>query len=215
MITIVIADDHEMVRSGFAMILNSQDDMQVIGGAADGREAYSLVSRLRPDILLLDISMPPGESGLVACEKIARDFPETRTIVLTMFEETDYLFYVLRGGACGYVLKNASTEELIRAIKAVHEGGIYVQESMGKRLNEKLTNRPDSQEPDPYKVLSNRELEVLRLLAEGYTNREIAEKIFVSVKTVETHRSKIYAKLGFESRANLVHYAIKHHILSI
>ena len=215
MINIVIADDHEIVRSGFAMILNSQNDMQVVGNAADGREAYSLVSRLRPDILLLDISMPPGESGLIACEKISRDYPETRTIVLTMFEETDYLFYVLRGGACGYVLKNASTDELINAIRTVSNGGIYIQERMAKQLNDKLANRPDSLEPDPYQTLSNRELEVLRHLAEGYTNREIAEKIFVSVKTVETHRSKVYAKLGFQSRADLVHYAIKHHSLNI
>ena len=215
MIDIVIADDHEVVRSGFAMILNSQEDMRVVGNAADGREAYALVSRLRPDILLLDISMPPGESGLIACEKITRDFPETRIIVLTMFEETDYLFYVLRGGASGYVLKNASTDELLHAIRTVANGNIYVQESMAKRLNEKLSNRMDSQEADPYQTLSNRELEVLKLLAEGYTNREIAERVFVSVKTVETHRSKIYSKLGFQSRAQLVHYAIKHHILSV
>ena len=215
MINIVIADDHEVVRSGFAMILNSQSDMQVVGGAADGREAYSLVSRLRPDILLLDISMPPGESGLIACEKISRDFPETRIIVLTMFEETDYLFYVLRGGACGYVLKNASSDELLKAIRTVHEGDIYVQECMAKRLNDKLSNRSTCDNTDPYKVLSNRELEILRLLAEGYTNREIAEQIIVSVKTVETHRSKIYSKLQFQSRADLVHYAIRHHLLSV
>lgn len=215
MIRIVVADDHEIVRSGFSMILHTQKDMQVVGGAADGREAYALVSRLRPDILLLDISMPPGESGLIACEKISRDFPETRTIVLTMFGDADYLLYVLRGGACGYLLKNVSTAELLDAVRSVHEGGIYVQECMAKKLTDKLSNMAGSQESDPYKVLSNRELEILGLLAEGYTNREIAEKIFLSVKTVETHRSKIYAKLGFESRADLVHCAIKHHILRI
>lgn len=215
MIRIVIADDHEIVRSGFAMILETQPDMIVIGDAADGSEAYNLVARLKPDILLLDISMPPGESGLMACEKIARDFPTTRTVILTMFEETDYLFYTLRGGASGYMLKNASTAELLKAVRTVAAGEIYVQPKMAERLTEKLLDRPETQDRDPYQLLSNRELEVLTLLAQGYTNKEIAERIFLSVKTVETHRAKIYAKLGIESRAELVHLAIRYHLLSV
>lgn len=215
MIRIVIADDHEIVRSGFAMLLETQPDMEVVGDAADGSEAYNLVARLKPDILLLDISMPPGESGLMACEKIARDFPATRTIILTMFEETDYLFYTLRGGASGYMLKNASTAELLKAVRTVAAGEIYVQPKMAERLTEKLLDRPETQDRDPYQLLSNRELEVLTLLAQGYTNKEIAERIFLSVKTVETHRAKIYAKLGIESRAELVHLAIRYHLLSV
>lgn len=215
MIRIVIADDHEIVRSGFAMILETQPDMIVIGDAADGSEAYNLVARLKPDILLLDISMPPGESGLMACEKIARDFPTTRTVILTMFEETDYLFYTLRGGASGYLLKNASTAELLKAVRTVAAGEIYVQPKMAERLTEKLLDRPETRDRDPYQLLSNRELEVLTLLAQGYTNKEIAERIFLSVKTVETHRAKIYAKLGIESRAELVHLAIRYHLLSV
>jgi len=215
MIRIVIADDHEIVRSGFAMILNAQDDMEVIGDAADGHEAYNLVAQLKPDVLLLDISMPPGESGLIACEKIARDYPGTRIVILTMFAETDYLFYTLRGGAAGYILKNSSTAELLEAVRTVAGGEMYVTRKMAASLTEKLHDRTPVQDCDPYQVLSNRELEVFRSLAQGYTNKETAAKLFISEKTVEAHRSKIYAKLGIESRAELVHFALKHHLIDI
>lgn len=215
MIRIVIADDHEVVRSGFAMIINAQDDMRVEATAADGREAYNLVSQLKPDVLLLDISMPPGESGLIACEKISRDFPLTRIIILTMFAEADYVFYTLRGGAAGYMLKNSSTDELLSAIHRVAAGEVVVHPKMAEMMTEKLRDSQKDAAVDPYRVLSNRELEVLTLLAQGYTNKEIAEKMFISVKTVETHRAKIYSKLSIESRAELVHCAIRYHLLQV
>ena len=212
MIRVVIADDHEVVRSGFAFIINAQPDMEVVGDAADGEQAYQIVSRERPDVLLLDISMPPGESGLVACERFARDFPDMAVLVLTMFSEADYVFFALRSGALGYVLKSASTDMLIDAIHAVAKGEVYVQEGLDEALAGKLV-AADEVEVNPYHALSSREIEVMSLLARGYTNKEISERIFVSVKTVESHRRNIYAKLGISTRAELFHIAAKHHLL--
>lgn len=215
MIDVAIADDHAVVRQGFAFIINSQCDMRVVGEAADGKKAYDLVARVEPHVLLLDISMPPGENGLIACERISCDFPSTRIIILTMFEETDYLFYTLRGGAAGYVLKNSSTEVLLGAIRKVATGETYIEPNMAQALSGKLHGQSGAAEKNPYHELSSREFEIFSLLAQGYTNKETADKLFISVKTVETHRSKIYAKLGVNSRAELVHLAIKYHLLDL
>lgn len=215
MIRVLIADDHEVVRSGFSLIINSQDDMEVVGNAADGNEAYNLVAKHKPDILLLDISMPPGQSGLIACEKISKDFPATRVIILTMFAEADYLYFTLRGGASGYILKTSSTEELLDAIRTVAAGGVHVNKQMADELAIRLNDDSEAKEKNPLRMLTNRELEVFTLIAAGYTNKEIAEKIYVSVKTVEVHRSKIYSKLDITSRAELVQLAIKYRLLGI
>lgn len=215
MIKVLIADDHEVVRTGFALIINSQDDMEVAGNAADGNEAYNMVAKLKPDILLLDISMPPGESGLIACEKISTDFPNTKIIILTMFAESDYLYFTLRGGASGYVLKTATTDELLDAIRSVSHGNMYINQEMAAELTQHLQNTADKNEKNPFKLLTNREMEVFTYIAQGYTNKEISEKIYVSVKTVEVHRSKIYNKLDISSRAELVQIALKYHILAI
>ncbi|WP_042350475.1 response regulator transcription factor [Bacillus massiliigorillae] len=211
---IVIADDHAVVRSGFSMILNYQVDMEVVATAADGKEAYSMVAEYKPDILLMDISMPPGESGLIATGKISQDFPDTKIIILTMFDEEEYLFYVLKNGASGYVLKNAPDEELVSAIRKVYEGGTYIQPKMATLLvREVFKNNEDLDEHDPFKVLSQRELEILTHVAKGYGNKEIAEKLFISVKTVEAHKSKIMEKLHLKSRPEIVEYALKKKLL--
>lgn len=215
MIRVLIADDHEVVRTGFGLIISSQDDMEVVGNAADGNEAYNMVAKLKPDVLLLDISMPPGESGLTACEKISNDFPNTKIIILTMFAESDYLYFTLRGGASGYVLKTATTEELIEAIRMVVRGNVYVNQEMAAELTQHLQDTVANSEKNPFKLLTNREMEVFSYIAQGYTNKEISEKIYVSVKTVEVHRSKIYSKLEISSRAELVQIALKYHILAI
>ncbi|WP_347295085.1 response regulator transcription factor [Gordonibacter sp.] len=214
MIRIVLADDHEIVRSGFKMILEQESDLTVIAEAADGTQAYAVVARERPDVLLMDISMPPGQSGLVACEQIARDFPETRIIILTMFAEPEYLFYTLRGGASGYVLKNSTSDELIGSVRAVVEGGSYIHPKMAALLTKQLAGG-NTKDDRSYQQLSNRELEILQLLAKGYTNREISELIFLSVKTVEAHRAKLYKKLDFKTRADLVSYALRHKLLDV
>lgn len=215
MIRIVLADDHEIVRSGLKMLIESAPDMKVVGEAADGEQAYELVAREKPDILLMDISMPPGQSGLVACGRIAQDHPNTRIIVVTMFAEPEYLYFTLQGGAAGYLLKNSSSEELVSAIRMVQGGGTYIHPKMVESLTRQLFSSSGEGEDVSYKQLTTRELEILQLLARGHTNKEISEKIYLSIKTVEAHRSKIYAKLGFKTRADLVAYAIRHKLLDL
>lgn len=215
MIRIVLADDHEIVRSGLKMLIESAPDMKVVGEAADGERAYELVAREKPDILLVDISMPPGQSGLVACGRITQDHPSTRIIVVTMFAEPEYLYFTLQGGAAGYLLKNSSSEELVSAIRMVQGGGTYIHPKMVESLTRQLFSSSGEGEDVSYKQLTTRELEILQLLAKGHTNKEISEKIYLSIKTVEAHRSKIYAKLGFKTRADLVAYAIRHKLLDL
>lgn len=215
MIRIVLADDHEIVRSGLKMLIESAPDMKVVGEAADGEQAYELVAREKPDILLMDISMPPGQSGLVACGRITQDHPSTRIIVVTMFAEPEYLYFTLQGGAAGYLLKNSSSEELVSAIRMVQGGGTYIHPKMVESLTRQLFSLSGEGEDVSYKQLTTRELEILQLLAKGHTNKEISEKIYLSIKTVEAHRSKIYAKLGFKTRADLVAYAIRHKLLDL
>ena len=151
---------------------------------------------------------------MVACEKITKDFPCTKVIILTVFAEPEYLFYTLRGGAAGYVLKNSSSEELLAAVHAVAEGGSYIQPKMMGLLTKQLV-KGGEEEDRSYQQLSNRELEVLQLLAKGFTNKEISEQIYLSVKTIEAHRSKIYRKLGLKTRADLVDYALRHKLLNV
>jgi two-component system response regulator NreC len=215
MIRIVLADDHEIVRSGLKMLIESAPDMKVVGEAADGERAYELVAREKPDILLVDVSMPPGQSGLVACGRITQDHPSTRIIVVTMFAEPEYLYFTLQGGAAGYLLKNSSSEELVSAIRMVQGGGTYIHPKMVESLTRQLFSSSGEGEDVSYKQLTTRELEILQLLAKGHTNKEISEKIYLSIKTVEAHRSKIYAKLGFKTRADLVAYAIRHKLLDL
>ncbi|MFR5196282.1 MAG: LuxR C-terminal-related transcriptional regulator [Eggerthella lenta] len=212
MIRVMLADDHEVVRVGFRMILEQDPDVRVVAEAADGAQAYAIVAREKPDILLMDISMPPGQSGLVACEKIAKDFPGTKVVILTMLPKPP--LYTLRGGAAGYVLKNSTSEELIAAVHAVAEGGSYIHPKMTAMLTKQLVAGGE-EEDRSYQQLSNRELEILQLLAKGFTNKEISEQIFLSVKTVEAHRSKIYQKLGLKTRADLVDYALRHKLLNV
>lgn len=213
MIRIALADDHEVVRSGFRMLLEKDPEVSVVAEAADGAQAFEVVAREKPDILLLDISMPPGESGLIACEKITKEFPQTKVIILTMFAETEYLNYTLRGGASGYLLKTSTPEELMAAIHAVQEGGTYIHPKMAAGLTKQLFAQEGESSDNPYQLLSNREMEILLLLVKGYTNKQISEQLFLSIKTIESHRSKIYSKLGLDSRAALVAYATKHKLI--
>lgn len=212
---IIIADDHAVVRSGFMHILNFQPDMEVVATAADGLEAYDLVAQHKPDVLLLDLSMPPGESGLIATGKINEDFPETKIVILTMHDDEEYLFHVLKNGASGYVLKNSPDEELFSAIRTVYDGGTYIQPSMATSLVREFVKKDgDTVETDPYKILSKREIEVLPLVAKGYGNKEIAEKLYISVKTVEAHKAKLMEKLNLKSKPELVEYALKKKFLN-
>ncbi|PIC85896.1 DNA-binding response regulator [Sporosarcina sp. P20a] len=213
---IIIADDHAVVRTGFMHILNFQDDMEVVATAADGLEAYELVAKHRPDIILLDLSMPPGQSGLIATGKIHEDFPETKIVILTMYDDEEYMFHVLKNGAAGYILKNAPDEELLHAIREVYDGGTYVHPSMATSLVREFVKKgsKETAEDDPFKILSKREIEILPLVAKGYGNKEIAEMLYISVKTVEAHKAKMMDKLQLKSRPELVEYALRKKFLS-
>ncbi|ASE36851.1 MULTISPECIES: nitrate respiration regulation response regulator NreC [Staphylococcus] len=214
---IIIADDHAVVRTGFSMILNYQDDMEVVATAADGVEAYQKVMTHKPDVLIMDLSMPPGESGLIATSKISESFPDTKILILTMYDDEEYLFHVLRNGAKGYILKNAPDDQLILAVRTVYNGETYIDMKMTTSLvNEFVNNSKNDDAPtnDPFKILSKRELEVLPLVAKGYGNKEIAEKLFVSVKTVEVHKTHIMQKLNLKTKPELVEYAIKKKLVS-
>ncbi|ALM57849.1 MULTISPECIES: nitrate respiration regulation response regulator NreC [Staphylococcus] len=209
---IVIADDHAVVRTGFSMILNYQEDMEVVGTAADGVEAYQKVMEYKPDVLIMDLSMPPGESGLIATSKISESFPETKILILTMFDDEEYLFHVLRNGAKGYILKNAPDEQLLLAIRTVYQGETYVDMKLTTSLVNEFVNNSfqDTQASnDPFKILSKREIEILPLIAKGYGNKDIAQKLFVSVKTVEAHKTHIMQKLDLKTKPELVEYAMK------
>ena len=214
---IVIADDHAVVRTGFSMILNYQEDMDVVATAADGVEAYQKVLEYKPDVLILDSSMPPGESGLIATSKISESFPETKILILTMYDDEEYLFHVLKSGAKGYILKNSPDEQLILAVRTVYKDETYVDMKLTTSLVNEFVNQSSSdklsQSSDPFKVLSKRELEILPLIAKGYGNKEIAEKLFVSVKTVEAHKTHIMNKLNLKSKPELVEYALKKKLL--
>lgn len=198
---IVIADDHAVVRTGFSMILNFQEDMEVVGTAADGVEAYQKVMEHAPDVLIMDLSMPPGESGLIATSKILDSFPNTKILILTMYDDEEYLFHVLRSGASGYILKNAPDEQLLLAIRTVYQGETYIDPKMTTSLVKEFVHSSNDGEysNDPFKVLSKRELEILPLIAKGYGNKDIAEKLFVSVKTVEAHKTRIMDKFEVEA----------------
>lgn len=212
---IVIADDHAVVRTGFSMILNFQEDMEVVGTAADGVEAYQMVMKYEPDVLIMDLSMPPGETGLIATSKILDSFPKTKILILTMYDDEEYLFHVLRSGARGYILKNAPDEQLLLAIRTVYKGETFIDPKMTTSLVKEFVQSSDdaSYSNDPFKILSKRELEILPLIAKGYGNKDIAEKLFVSVKTVEAHKTRIMDKLNLKSKPELVEYALKKKLL--
>lgn len=214
MIRVALADDHSIVRTGFRMLLETDPDIVVVGEAADGTQAYNLVAREHPDVLLLDISMPPGQSGLIACENIAGDYPDVRILILTMFAEPEYLHRTMRSGAAGYLVKNATAEELTCAVHAVVRGETYVHAAMADIVRQ-YEQEFGVEGVVGLNALSTRELEILQLLARGFTNKQISDQVFLSVKTIETHRARIYSKLGLSDRADLVDFAIKHKLLNV
>jgi DNA-binding NarL/FixJ family response regulator len=208
-IRVVIADDHAIVRDGLRSLIEAQPGLQVVGEAADGYDAWQRARELAPDVLLLDLSMP-GMSGADAAERIATDCPRVRVLVLTMHEERGYVTRLLRTGAAGYVLKRTASAELVRAIRAVAAGGTYVDPSLaGALLAEPASRAGRAAGPDGAAAeLSAREAEVLRLVAHGHSNKEIAAALEIGVKTVETHKANGMAKLGVSNRAALVRFAL-------
>jgi len=209
---ILIADDHGVLRAGLHALLNAEPDMEVVAEAADGEEAFRLADQLRPDIVLMDISM--GEvSGIEVTKQLIAAFPSLRVLVLTVYEDKELLHEAIRVGASGYVLKRAAKSELINAIHVVMSGNIYVHPAMMRTLFEKTS---PAQSPAYHEelTLTSREIEILRLIAMGYTNYQIAEQLTISVRTVEFHRGNVMAKLQLENRMELVRYATKHGLLT-
>lgn len=206
-IRVVVADDHAIVREGVHQLLSQQPDIEVVGEASDGVQALDLARKLKPDVVVMDIGMP-GMNGLEATRALKAEQPQTRVLVLTMQEGEDYFFRLLQAGASGYVLKGAGSGELLSAIRAVEQDGIYINPTMTKKLLEDVLKRPEQDKVtrDP---LTPREREVLKLIAEGMTNREIANELILSLNTVQTHRLHIMEKLDLHNRAELVKYAIR------
>lgn len=204
-IRLLIADDHVIVRSGIRLLLEAEPDMKIVGEALDGNEALEKVKLLRPDIVLMDIAMP-GTDGLEATRQIKSRWPEVQVLVLTMHRSDEYFFEMIKAGASGYILKGAETNDLKSAIRMIASGGVFLYPSMVQKLMkgylEALSGFHNSTSQ-----LSTREKEVLKLLAEGYDNQEIAELLVISPSTVHTHRSNLMNKLGFTKRHELVKYA--------
>jgi len=207
-IKILVADDHAVLRSGLKMMLNTQKDMEVIDEAATGEEALHLCQELNPDVLLLDLNMP-GTSGIEIIPKLKDNVQNTKILVLTMHDEESYLKDVLKMGGHGYILKKAADTALLSAIRAVYRDEIYIDPFMTKHLiNQAFQNKDSAKPVNNANPLSEREIEVLQLIAQGYTNKQIAEELFISIKTVETYKDRIKKKLNRNRRSELVRYAV-------
>ncbi len=205
---ILIVDDHQIIRDGLQGLINAEPDMVVVGEAGDGYSAVQQATLLRPDVVVMDISMP-GMSGAGATGRIKREHPEVKVIALTAYEDNGYIGQMLQAGAAGYVLKLAAAEELIKAIRVVAAGGAYLDPTVtGKVVNSYVGRSPVRNAAAQY-TLTKREEEVLRLVAQGYINKEIAARLGISVKTVETHKSHFMEKLNLHSRAEVVRYALE------
>jgi DNA-binding NarL/FixJ family response regulator len=206
----MIADDHAILRAGLRMLINAQADMEVVSEAADGEKALQIARETRPDVALLDLTMP-RVGGMKALQEMARDCSEIRVLVLTMHDDPAYLRSALAAGASGYLLKRAVDAELIAAIRAVHRGGVYVDPRLaGVLVQDVLGKGSTTAGPTrPVHILSPRELQVLRLVARGYTSAEIARQLLVGVKTIETYRLRLTEKLGLRTRSDVVRFAVQ------
>ena len=205
---ILLADDHELMREGLKTLINSQADMEVVGEANDGVSACQLAKQLQPDLVVMDIAMPEL-NGARATEQLKREMPDLKVLALTVHEDKGYLRQMLRAGAKGYVLKRAAAEALIHAIHAIVKGGVYVDPAMISKVVVGSTGKQSLNEALKRIDLSERETEVLRLIALGYSNKEIASRLDISVKTVETYKGRVTEKLDLRSRVDIVRYALQ------
>jgi two-component system, NarL family, response regulator NreC len=208
-IRVVVVDDHAVVRSGIKLLLDSHEDIEVVGEAGNAQDAVFRVRELTPDVILLDLVMP-GESGIEVLPKLLKEAPGAKVLVLSMQDEPSYVREAFAAGASGYVLKEAADEEVVNAVREIAGGGSYVHPTLGARMVTADAAARAAAEADP---LSDREREVLRLLALGHTNQEIAKLLYISVRTAETHRAHIMQKLRLSTRAELVRHALAHGLL--
>ncbi len=211
-IKVLLVDDHTLVREGFAKMLELEPDLAVVGQASDSKEAFELVKKLNPDIVLMDIRLP-GITGIEATKKIKEESPKVEIIILSMYNEDEYIFEAIKAGASGYVLKDISKDDLVRAIRVVHSGESLIQPSLAKKVLKEFAHlaKDTSQgmAKTPLRELSERELEVLRFVANGNSNKQIADSLLISETTVKAHLRSIFRKLEVSDRAQAVAYAMR------
>jgi DNA-binding NarL/FixJ family response regulator len=210
--TILLADDHRVVREGLRALLEAEPGFRVVGEVGDGLEAARMVERLRPNVLVLDMMMP-GLHGLNVARQIRKRSPATRVVILSMHKDESYVLEALKNGAAAYVLKDASAEELVKAVHEAVAGRRYLSPPLSERVIETFLSKTEPTAGDPYESLTDREREVLHLAAEGRTNPEIADRLFISPRTVETHRAHLMQKLGLKNQTELIRFALKRGIL--
>jgi two-component system, NarL family, response regulator NreC len=211
-VTILLADDHHVMRQGLRMLLEAQENFRVVAEAGDGLEAVKLAEHLKPHVLIVDLMMP-GINGLEVARQVSHHSPQTRIIVLSMYGNEPYVLEALRNGAVGYVLKDANAAELLRAVHEVVAGRRYLSPPLSEQAIEAYLQKAQDAVLDLYETLTTREREVLQLAAEGRTNADIAAVLYVSPRTVETHRAHLMHKLGLRTQADLIRYALKRGIL--
>jgi len=208
-IRVLLADDHAIVREGVRMILAKETDIEVVGEAQDGAQALEMVERLKPAVIVMDISMP-GMGGIEATQQAKARHPDINILALTMHEDESYVFQLLRAGASGYVLKRAAAQDLVQAVRAAAKGEAFLYPSVARKVLEDYLKRVDAgEERERYDGLTEREREILTLIAQGLSNQQIAERLYISIKTVQTHRAHVLEKLGLHDRTELVRYAIR------
>lgn len=211
---ILIVDDHAIVRAGIRSLLDGQHDIEVVGEASRGDEAVEKALQLRPELVLMDIAMP-GINGIEATAQLKKELPEVRILILTMHDDEEFFFAVLRAGASGYILKHIEPQQLLHAIRLVGNDQIYLSPVVAKALVEGYLTVAGDPENERYNALSPREKEVLQLVAAGQTSREIAETLFLSIRTVEKHRQAVMHKLGLSNRDDLTKYAIRRGLMDV
>ncbi|MGV8114595.1 MAG: response regulator [Lentimicrobium sp.] len=215
--SVIIADDHTIVRDGIKALLSEQEDIVIIGEASNGSELFRLLSLTTADIILLDISMP-DLSGIEICERLRTDFPQIKVLFLSMYTTEEYIFNAIKAGAHGYLPKNISQPELLEAIRSISQGREYFNETISNIILKSYINKAKNAETENdirEHSLSKRELEVLRLFAEGFSNSEIGTRLFISPRTVESHKNHIMQKINLKSPVDLIKFAIKNHIVEI
>jgi DNA-binding NarL/FixJ family response regulator len=213
-INVLVVDDHVVVREGIKMVLTTDPELKVVGEASSGEEAVDRVKELKPQVVVMDIAMP-GLSGFEATRLIREQNPDVKVLALTVHDSEAYVFQMLQAGATGYVLKRASSADVIQAVKAAHRGEAILHPSVAKMLITDYLTRVEKGEEGSYDTLSDREREILKLIAEGRTNKEIAQMLFLAVKTVQAHRANLMRKLGMHDRTELVKYAIRKGIVGL
>jgi DNA-binding NarL/FixJ family response regulator len=211
-IRVLLVDDHAVLRDGLSNIISLENDMEVVGEAKSGIEALQLVEEVEPDVILMDINMP-GMNGVEAIRRIHTQHPKVAIIVLTMYDRDEYLYESIRAGATGYLLKDAPSGDVIAAIRSAYRGESTLHPVMARKLLDNLTGEKRTERGNSDDSLTPRELDVLQLMVKGHSNKEIAEQLFISDKTVKIHVSNILKKLGVKSRSQAIIYAIQHELV--